>query len=217
MSARIRLQAYLENERLKKVHKRVKSAFDSRDFVAHSWDHIYRDTINAIWIGEAEGADMQIVLPAILLHDIGFLHNPDPAVHNVIGAEKCVEWLDDWSEGDKKKIVDCILCHKGKTAGFNTEPESLEAKVVHDADLLEKIGKIGILQGVRSYVEFGQGGLNNHQDYKNLYSIVKKRADFGNASFYTRAGQKIAAQRGGIDIRRDFFASILAELEEYEG
>ena len=89
--------------------------------------------------------------------------------------------------------------------------------MVHDADLLEKIGKIGILQGVRSYVEFGQGGLNNHQDYKNLYSIVKKRADFGNASFYTKAGQKIAAQRGGIDIRRDFFASILAELEEYEG
>ena len=48
MSARIRLQAYLEDERLKKVHNRVKSAFDSRDFVAHSWDHIYRDTINAI-------------------------------------------------------------------------------------------------------------------------------------------------------------------------
>jgi len=216
MSARIRLQAYLEDERIKKIYDGVKSAFDGRDFVAHSWDHIYRDTINAIWIGEAENADMQIVLPAILLHDIGFLHNPDPAVHNVIGAEKCLEWLDDWSEVEKKVIVDCILCHKGKTAGFNTEPESIEARVVHDADLLEKIGKIGILQGVRSYVEFGQAGLTNHQDYKELYRIVKKRADFGVAPFYTKAGQKIAARRGGIEIRREFFSDLLAELEEYE-
>jgi len=114
MSARIRLQAYLEDERIKKVHDRVKSAFDGRDFVAHGWDHIYRDIINAIWIGEAESADIQIVLPAILLHDIGFLYNPDPAVHNVIGAEKCVEWLDDWSEVGQKKISGCILLHKSQ-------------------------------------------------------------------------------------------------------
>jgi uncharacterized protein len=216
MSANKRLQAYLEDEPIKKVHDRVKSAFDCCDFVAHSWDHIYRDTIHAIWIGESEGADMQIVLPAILLHDIGFLHNPDPAVHNVIGAEKCGEWLNDWSEAEKKKIADCILCHKGKTAGFNTEPQSLEAKVVHDSDLLEKIGKIGILQAVRSFVEFGQRKVADHQEYKNLYSIVKKRADFGDASFFTKAGQKIAARRGGIQIRREFFNSVLAELEEYE-
>jgi uncharacterized protein len=216
MSANRRLQRYLEDERIKKVYDRVKSAFDERDFIAHSWDHVYRDTINAIWIGEAGGADMQIVLPAILLHDIGFLDNPNPAVHNVIGAEKSVNWLDEWGESDKKKIADCILCHKGKTAGFDTEPETLEAKVVHDADLLEKIGRIGILQGLRSYLEFGQGGLANHLDYKNLYSIVKKRADFGIAPFYTKTGQKIAARRGGIEIRREFFASVLAELEEYE-
>lgn len=169
MTAGTRLKKYLEIKRIKNIHDEVKIAFGQHDLVAHSWDHIYRDTINAIWIGEAEGAAMEIVLPAILLHDIGFLHNPDPAVHNVLGAQKCVDWLGEWSEAEKKKISDCILCHKGKTAGFDTEPESLAARVVHDADLLEKIGKIGILQGVRSYVEFGQRGLTDHQDY-NIFS-----------------------------------------------
>ena len=104
MSAKEKLKKYLEIKRIKDIHDKVKTAFAQHDLVAHSWDHIYRDTINAIWIGEAENADMQIVLPAILLHDIGFLHNPDPAVHNVIGAEKCADWLGDWSDADKKKI-----------------------------------------------------------------------------------------------------------------
>lgn len=216
MSARAKLQSYLENERIKIIHDKVKTAFENRDFIAHNWDHIYRDTINAIWIGEAEGADMQIILPAMLLHDIGFLYNPDPAIHHRIGAEKCKDWLNDWSAAEKTRITYCILSHKGKMAGFDTEPTSLEAKVVHDADILEKIGKIGILQGVRTYVEFGQGGLSDHQDYKNLYTLVKQRSRFQNVTFYTKTGEEIASRRGGVQLRREFFNSVLDELEAYE-
>jgi HD superfamily phosphodiesterase len=216
VSAKAKLNKYLEVQRIKNVHDAVKTAFERQGLIAHSWDHIYRDTINAIWIGEAEGAVMEIVIPAILLHDIGFLHNPDPAVHNIIGAEKCTDWLNDWTDVQKKKISDCIRCHKGKTVGFDMEPESLEAKVVHDADLLEKIGKIGILQGLRSFLEFGLAGLAKHQDYHNLYAIVKRRLGFENATFYTKAGQEIASRRGGLETRRVFFNSVLAELEEYE-
>jgi HD superfamily phosphodiesterase len=216
MSARAKLQTYLADERIKKIHDSVQTAFESRNFIAHNWDHIYRDTINAIRIGEAEGADMQIVLPAILLHDVGFLYNPDPAVHHIIGAEKCADRLGDWSAAERQKIADCILSHKGSMPGFEVEPPSLEARVVHDADLLEKTGKIGILQVVRTDVEFGQGGLANHQDYKNLYAIVKKRAGFKNLTFYTKTGEEIAARRGGHQIRREFFQDLLAELEEYE-
>jgi len=216
MSARKRLEGYLVDERIKMVHDSVKTAFESQDFLAHNWDHIYRDTINAVWIGEAEGADMQIVLPAILLHDIGFLYDPDPAVHHILGAEKCADRLGDWSAAERQKIADCILSHKGAMPGFEVEPPSLEAKVVHDADLLEKIGKIGILQVVRTYMEFGQRGLAGHQDYKNLYAIVKRRAGFKNLAFYTRTGEEIAAQRGGHQIRQEFFNDLLGELEKYE-
>ena len=216
MSARKQLERYLADKRVKLIHDSVKTAFESRDFIAHNWDHIYRDTINAIRIGEAEGADMQIVLPAILLHDIGFLYHSDPIVHHRIGAEKCADWLNGWSDAEKAGITACILSHKGNMSGFGVEPPSLEARVVHDADLLEKIGKIGILQGVMTFVEFGLSGVAHHQGYKNLHAIVKKRADFQEVMFYTKTGKELSAGRGGHRIRREFFNELLAELEEYE-
>jgi hypothetical protein len=48
----------------------------------------------------------------------------------------------------KARIADCIKSHKGKYPGFDFEPESLEARVVHNADIIEKTGWIGVLQGV---------------------------------------------------------------------
>ena len=51
---------------------------------------------------------------------------------------------------------------------------------------------------------------------KNLYAIVKRRVGFENANFHTKTGEEIAARRGGVQVRQDFFNSILAELEEYE-
>ncbi len=53
MAAGTRLKKYLEIKRIRNVHDKVKTAFEQDDLLAHSWDHIYRDTINAIWIGEA--------------------------------------------------------------------------------------------------------------------------------------------------------------------
>lgn len=54
------------------VFRYTKQRFEQADsLVAHNWAHAYRDTLNAIVIGEAENADMTIVLPAITMHDIG--------------------------------------------------------------------------------------------------------------------------------------------------
>ena len=216
MSARARFQKYLDIDRIKKIHDNVHDAFVERGPLAHNWDHIYRDTINAVWIGEAEGAGMDIVLPAILLHDIGFLYDPNPLHHHMIGSEKCRDWLSDWTEPDKARIADCIKSHKGKYPGFDFEPESIEARVVHDADLIEKTGWIGVLQGVRTFAEFGATGLDNYKDCKTLYGIFNRVARFKTATFYTKTGETLAAERGGFDLRRKLLDKALVELERYE-
>ena len=210
------LKAYLEIERIKTLHDNVQTAFMDRGPLAHNWDHIYRDALNAVWIGEGEGAEMNIVLPAILLHDVGFLYDPNPLHHHMIGYEKCHEWLTDWRISEKERIADCIRSHKGNYPGFDFEPDTLEAKVVHDADLIEKTGWIGILQGVRTFAEFGATGLEKYNDCRTLHGIVNRVARFKTATFYTKTGETLAAERGGFQLRQQLIETALAELERYE-
>jgi HD superfamily phosphodiesterase len=215
MSHLDKLQSYLAVARNRQLYDRVKTSFRDHGPIAHNWDHIFRDTLNAIVIGEPEKADMDIVLPAIMLHDIGFLYSPDPHCHHLIGADKCFDWLLDWDEADRKRISDCIRSHKGKFPEFGIEPDSIEAKVVHDADMLEKFGHTGILQSLRTYVEFGVSGIEKFQGYRDLRAIVKMQSELKALIFYTATGKALAEKKGGINKRRDFFIEALKELEEY--
>lgn len=211
MTGAERLRRYFETDRIADLYKRTQSAFAEKDLIAHNWDHIYRDIINALIIGEEEGADMRIVVPATILHDIGFLYDPDPALHHKIGAQKCEEWLADWNRTDRKRIARCILVHKGKMREFTLEPENLEEQVVCDADMLEKVGWIGVLQAVRTFVEFAQGGKH---EYKRLTNLAATIAETKAVTFYTETGRRMAEGRGGF-LRAEVCEKALRELEMY--
>jgi len=212
------LTKYLKVPRIRNLYDKLKAEYAKRGPLAHGWDHIYRDTINAIWIGEAEGADMDIVIPAILLHDISFLYDPHPKDHHLLGAKKCYEWLEDWSDNDKKKIAGCIKTHKGNKIEAKYKPQTLEEKVVNDADLLEKVGAIGVLQGVRSMSEFAAQEVL--PEFKSLYNVAKMLSNYSKKRrllFYTKTGKKLAARRGGNgSFRIGVFKRAVKELEEYE-
>jgi HD superfamily phosphodiesterase len=154
---REKLKAYLDQDsRLRSVVTYTKRRFDTeKKLTAHNWEHIYRDTINAIIIGEAEGADMRVVLPAIVMHDIGYLYRP-PEGHGPRGADKLPEYLDaagiSYPVDEIAKQASCIRTHKGSMR--EEHPEGLDAKVVADADLLEKFGAFGVYQAIRTHAEF---------------------------------------------------------------
>ncbi|MDZ7852644.1 MAG: hypothetical protein U5L98_08375 [Halomonas sp.] len=40
---------------------------------------------------------METVIAAMLLHDIGFLSDPDPASHHERGARMSYDWTGSWS------------------------------------------------------------------------------------------------------------------------
>ncbi|MFC1798390.1 HD domain-containing protein [Thermodesulfobacteriota bacterium] len=206
-----RLEPYLKEKRLLKLYESTRTRFEESGLVAHNWDHTYRDVINAIWIGEAEGADMEIVLPSMILHDIGFLHNPDFKIHHRVGAEHCGEWLTDWEPGQVEKITRCILTHKGSTLGFDQKPNTIEEKVVCDADSLEKTGHMGILQGARVFVEFAANGMDK---YKLLSDMAEYFSMIPPMTFFTETGKRIAESRGG-DFRGRFSKKALDELAAY--
>ncbi len=138
---RQKLNKYLEsNTQFRAVYDYVKRRFDESKLSAHNFEHIYRDLLNAIVIGEAEGADMAIVLPAMAMHDIGFLYGATGRTHGAIGADKLREFVADGQldmpEDQLQHIAACIRTHKGNVHG--EVPGSLEAQVVSDADMLDK-------------------------------------------------------------------------------
>jgi uncharacterized protein len=151
-------------------------------------------------IGEAEDADMHIVLPAATMHDIGFLYGATGKTHGAIGADRVAEYLEQghivYPDDTVAKIADCIRTHKGSM--HQQKPESLEAKVVADADMLEKFGPFGVYQTIRSFTEFNYP----------LEEILKRGTEIFNLTLETPTGQRLA------EPGRQFVAGFYKELGE---
>ena len=188
------LNRLLEEPRLRKLHRAVESAFKEKDPIAHNWEHVRRDILNAVWIGLEEGADMEIVMPAMILHDLGYVtHSHDPKQHPVHGARECYRFLEDWTPEHRAQISTCILKHKGKYPGFeHAEPETLEEKVVCDADQVDKFGWVGFVQVTKVYVEYGTKGIER---YKTLAGLAEAMTHQKGITLYTETGKRLAAER----------------------
>lgn len=108
----------------------------------HDWWHIHRVRSLAKKIAEKEGADLFICEITALLHDL--------ADEKLFGDErmgliKINNWLTEHevSQSESDHIIAIIKTMSFK-GGNNRLIDSLEAKVVQDADRLDAIGAIGI-------------------------------------------------------------------------
>jgi len=120
---------------------------------AHDFDHVLRVLALAERIGSAEGADMAILRPAALLHDIGRPEElKEGRCHAQVGAEKARRILSSWPVSTVDAIAHAIAAHRYRD---DLVPETLEAKVLFDADKLDCIGAVGV---ARAYVVGGLDG-----------------------------------------------------------
>lgn len=112
---------------------------------AHDINHIKRVVKTAKSLAETENADLNIVIPAAWLHDcVSFPKNhPDNKRASELAGDKAVELLTELGYPEKylADIHDAIKCHS-YSAGYT--PNTIEAKVVQDADRLDGLGAIGV-------------------------------------------------------------------------
>jgi uncharacterized protein len=119
----------------------------------HDWFHIKRVTKTTAYIAEKEGADLFICELAALLHDI--------ADEKICGnEEKGVTMVREWLISQEvptetMEHILLIITTMSFKGGNNLPLQSLEAKVVQDADRLDAIGAIGI---ARCFVYSGAKG-----------------------------------------------------------
>ena len=116
----------------------------------HDFDHVRRVLALAERIAAAEGADLAIVRTAALLHDMA--ESEDREQHHLLGAARARELL----AGESPEFVDAVA-HAIEAHRFrhDPEPQTLEAKVLSDADKLDSIGAIGV---ARAFAFAGEAG-----------------------------------------------------------
>lgn len=113
---------------------------------AHDREHIYRVLYNALEIAEGEGnVDYDVLIGACLLHDIGRQEQfENPALcHAAVGAEKAYRFLMEKGFGTDyaQQVKHCIQTHRFRKSN---PPQSIEAKILFDADKLDVAGAVGI-------------------------------------------------------------------------
>ncbi len=112
---------------------------------AHDLAHIRRVVANARLLAAAEGADAAVVLPAAWLHDCVVVpkDSADRPRASRLAADTAADFLRaaGYPAAHIPAVHHAIAAH---SFSARIPPETLEARVVQDADRLDAIGAIGI-------------------------------------------------------------------------
>lgn len=112
----------------------------------HDTNHIYRVLNVALNIAETEqNVDYDVLISACLLHDIGRQAElADRSLcHAKVGSEMAYRFLagHGFNESFAAHVRDCIATHRFRK---DNPPQSIEAKILFDADKVDVSGALGI-------------------------------------------------------------------------
>lgn len=185
---------------------------------AHDLLHLERVAASAKRIAAGENADLRVVIPAAWLHDYVVVPKDDPRrsqASRIAAGEACA-YLE--SIGCNPALLPGIA-HAIEAHSFsaNIAPQSLEAKVVQDADRLDGIGAIGVARC------FACAGVMNRPFYSPVDPFCQSREPddalftvdhFYRKLFKTAATMQTSAGRREAERRVEVMKRFLRELGE---
>lgn len=154
----------------------------------HDIGHILRVTKTAELIAIKENADVEVVVISAFLHDIA---RPDELKgkikdHALEGAVRAETYLKSINYSKYRDVSYCIKTHRFSN---NIIPNTLEAKILQDADKLDALGYIGI-----SRVFMHRNGDNIDERIKHFYAKILKLKDL----MHTDTAKKLANEKAKI-------------------
>ncbi|MBC7222823.1 MAG: HD domain-containing protein [Anaerolineae bacterium] len=190
---------------------------------AHGFDHVLRVLALAERIARAEGADLEVVRAAALLHDVGRGEGARTGrCHAQLSAARAREILRGHPPERVETVAEAIAAHRFREG---TPPRTLEAKVLYDADKLDAIGAVGVarayvcagIYGQRIWGEVPPGyaerppeagrGDGQDADHTPVHEFAFKLARLRDTLF-TPTGRRIAEER------HQFMVAFFQRLEQ---
>lgn len=166
-----------ERQMLRKLESFVKEKHASLE--AHDYAHVLQVTQFAIEIASniEEEVDPIVLICGALLHDIGRTMSDE--MHGLVGGSMAEELLKSLSLSEEQvdRIAKVIVRH---TVTSHVAPESVEEKIVYDADGLDRLGAMGLLRGFvgkkGSMVEVLERYMSKRvKDYDKLFFPISRR------------------------------------------
>lgn len=116
------------------------------DNTGHGFEHVDRVQCIALDIAKKENANLEVVSLAALLHDVDdYKLFGQEAADNLINARRIMK-NHNVAEEVSKQVCDIIANMGYSNAIKGIRPQSLEGKIVSDADMLDAIGACGIIR-----------------------------------------------------------------------
>lgn len=215
---------YFSDPRFAKLKNDMLSQFSTDpqfDDPSHDLSHIERVLRSCLEIGEANQANLEVLMPAGLLHDVVNVpkNHPDRAKASSMAAEKAAEILKnyDYNQDEIAAIGQAILEHSF-SAGHS--PTSLESAILQDADRLDAIGSIGIMRMVTCGNKFGASFYNPEDPMAENRDYEDKK--FSLDHFYTKLlklESMMNTKQGKAEAKKrtDFMKSFLEQLKDEIG
>ncbi len=191
---------------------------------SHDMGHINRVEALCLEIQKEEGGNLRILQLAALLHDVGVIkEHEEGGDHALYSAEIATEFLGRAGAGKElvEMVAACIRSHRFSAGEI---PNSLEARILQDADRLDALGAVGIFRSIFSmgalrmlkhisgvdkgsskktvYIEDPIQGFNEYMQYKP-FAIPEK--------LNTDTAKRIAAER--LELMRLYLEALNLENE----
>ncbi len=168
-------------------------------FGTHSLEHTLRVYNVCRKIGVSTGADLSILLPAALLHDIV----RKMSNHEYASSMKAWEILEslDYPQEKTEAVVEAINAHSFSKGLI---PDSLEAKILSDVDKLDALGAIGVY---RAAMYGGEKGRSIEDFITHFHEKLLRLKDM----LYTEEAKRLAETRHRFML--DFLEQLRYELE----
>ncbi|NJE62313.1 HD domain-containing protein [Thermococcus sp. 21S7] len=187
----MKLNGFITNEESLKLIERTRvyaRHFFEREGT-HGFSHVERVLNLCMHIGREEGADLEVLALAALLHDIARPLESSGRVedHAVEGARIARQYLRSFGYAEDKieAVAHAIEAHRFSRG---PEPQTLEAKILSDADKLDAIGAVGI---ARVFMYSGEHGRDIDASLRHFEEKILRLKDL----MYTETARRMAEER----------------------
>jgi uncharacterized protein len=188
----------LREKKLKETYEELfkEIKFEENKNSSHDFEHMLRVYNMCKLFGETLRADMNVLLPAAILHDVA-RDEKNHAKESAVKA-KGILLKYNFREETIERITEAISTHSYSSGVL---PKTLEGKILSDADKLDALGSIGIFRAATYSQEVGRS-LNDFINH--FYDKLLKLDEL----LYTEKAKEIGKKR------KDFMVLFLNQLKD---